>query len=147
MEYRVGDLVLLTKKRQGLIRYVGKTDFDGGEETWFGIELLGGSIGHMDGQLDGKRYFETRKDGGVLILINKILRKLNRNELIYKSDKKNESNSKKSKHQMGNHKTDALLNVTSRNSSTKTKKSRVQTNKPVNVHRRKKSKSVTQLER
>ena len=75
-EYQVGDLVILTKNRQGLIRFIGHVDFDGGGEIWFGIELLGGSIGDIDGSIHGKRYFVTREDGGILVLESKIVLKI-----------------------------------------------------------------------
>ena len=89
--YQVGDLVILTQSRQGLVRFIGHVDFDGGEELWFGVELLGGSIGHIDGSIHGKIYFITRENGGILVLETKILRRMTIKDLAYSSSSNNQS--------------------------------------------------------
>jgi len=76
-------LVILSKERQGLIRYAGKVEFDGYDGYWYGVELLGGAIGYHDGSFGGKRYFTTRADGGIFILPDKIVRKMILTDLLY----------------------------------------------------------------
>jgi len=99
IERREGELrevskkIILSKERQGLIRYAGKVEFDGYDGNWYGIELLGGSIGYHDGCFGGKRYFTTRSDGGIFVLSDKIIRKMVLTDLLYLSDYDNNNNS------------------------------------------------------
>ena len=84
--YAVGDLVLLPRKRQGLVRYYGRVEFDDGESEWFGVELLGRSMGNTDGVMQGVRYFEAKENCGIFVLPDKILRKLTLADLSYASE-------------------------------------------------------------
>lgn len=74
--YKIGDLVLLTRERQALIRYHGIVEFDNGEEDWYGVELLGLSYGNTDGTVNNVTYFQTKEDCGLFILPTKVIRKL-----------------------------------------------------------------------
>ena len=55
LPYKVGDAVLLSREREGIIRYIGNVHFSKG--IWCGIELVGGSLGTNDGKMEGRRYF------------------------------------------------------------------------------------------
>ncbi len=57
-KYRVGDLVLLSREREGEVRFVGETEL--GEGIWYGIELTDGqSVGVHNGTVKGVQYFEV----------------------------------------------------------------------------------------
>ena len=58
-QYKLGDLVCLTKNRRGLIRYIGEVDYDSGK--FYGIELLGESSGrgYHNGTVHSKEYFKV----------------------------------------------------------------------------------------
>ena len=56
--YCVGDLVIVHKNKQGLIRYIGQLYND--TNIWYGIELIGGNKGYHDGSFQGQRYFTVK---------------------------------------------------------------------------------------
>lgn len=65
------DVVVLTDKRVGLVKYIGPTDFKPGE--WFGV-ALSSPTGKHDGTIGGKTYFRTKPQHGVFVLRDKIFR-------------------------------------------------------------------------
>ena len=56
--YKVGDEVVLSKDRDGIIRFIGSTHFTKG--TVYGIQLSDRCTGKHDGAIDGVRYFQVR---------------------------------------------------------------------------------------
>ena len=54
-DYKIGDVILFNKSKQGLIRYIGPLHNDSNQ--WYGIEVIGGSKGFHDGTFQGHKYF------------------------------------------------------------------------------------------
>jgi len=73
MKLALEDKVELHGAREGIIRYIGETDFSNG--VIYGLELVGGTLGDNSGVVDGKRYFETKEKRGVFIKGSEIRRK------------------------------------------------------------------------
>merc|ERR1719295_577647 len=88
-EYIVGDEVVLTKNREGFIRFKG--ELPGKEGIFYGIELTEGTEqGKNSGEFKGKSYFSCAEPGtGTFISEKYIVLKLN--------DKPNKSPKKKKK--------------------------------------------------
>ena len=53
--YRIGELVILQRNKQGLIRYIGELHND--TTIWYGIEMIGGNKGYHNGSFQGTKYF------------------------------------------------------------------------------------------
>jgi len=73
MKLELEDKVELHGAREGIIRYIGETEFSNG--VIYGLELVGGTLGDNSGVVDGKRYFETKEMRGVFIKGSDIRRK------------------------------------------------------------------------
>eukprot|EP01083_Nonionella_stella_P273371 927274_1 len=73
MDYKIGDHVILTQDREGIIRYVGNVEFTSG--IMFGIELKEGALGKHDGEVHNKRYFTAPKQRGIFVKPSRIRRK------------------------------------------------------------------------
>ncbi|XP_053208559.1 CAP-Gly domain-containing linker protein 3-like isoform X2 [Panonychus citri] len=67
----VGDRVILTDKRIGVVRFVGETSFASG--IWYGIELSK-AIGKNDGSVEGVKYFDCKPLHGLFVPPGRILR-------------------------------------------------------------------------
>eukprot|EP01083_Nonionella_stella_P317469 1156157_1 len=74
LSINVGDHVLLTVDREGIVLYIGEVHFARG--IWFGIELMNGSVGTHDGIIGNKRYFHTSPGRGLFVQGSKIRRKM-----------------------------------------------------------------------
>jgi len=72
--YRIGDLVLLSRDREGVIKYVGYVNFS--DKIHCGIELCEGTVGNTDGEKNGHRYFACASNRGVLIPLKQIRRRV-----------------------------------------------------------------------
>ena len=59
--YSIGDLVILQRSKQGLIRYIGELNND--NHIWYGIEMIGGNKGYHDGSFQGIKYFTVMSTG------------------------------------------------------------------------------------
>ncbi|XP_067684730.1 CAP-Gly domain-containing linker protein 1-like isoform X2 [Haliotis asinina] len=68
---KVGDRVIVSGSKCGILRYVGQTDFAKGE--WAGVEL-DDPQGKNDGAVAGKRYFDCRPNFGLFAPIHKVAR-------------------------------------------------------------------------
>eukprot|EP01083_Nonionella_stella_P217637 781237_1 len=62
---QIGDAILLTNNRRGIVRYHGKTRFGSG--YWFGIELTDCTITRHNGMVLNKRYFLCPSNKGLFI--------------------------------------------------------------------------------
>ena len=70
----IGDMVLLTENREGIIQYIGKINLGKKDDTiWIGVELSE-PIGKFDGKINGIRYFKTKKNCACFIKITKIVK-------------------------------------------------------------------------
>jgi len=74
-KYAVEDNIALTKDRSGVIRYKGEVP-ELGEGIWYGVELTDGSMGHNDGAVKGKRYFQTEGKRAIFVQTDKIRGKM-----------------------------------------------------------------------
>lgn len=72
-ELAVGDRVMLTDRRKGMVRFSGETSFSPGQ--WFGIELEK-PFGKNDGSVNGVRYFQCPPNHGLFATGSRILRVL-----------------------------------------------------------------------
>eukprot|EP00485_Elphidium_margaritaceum_P006506 CAMPEP_0202687082 /NCGR_PEP_ID=MMETSP1385-20130828/2778_1 /ASSEMBLY_ACC=CAM_ASM_000861 /TAXON_ID=933848 /ORGANISM="Elphidium margaritaceum" /LENGTH=407 /DNA_ID=CAMNT_0049341801 /DNA_START=30 /DNA_END=1253 /DNA_ORIENTATION=+ len=81
-KWRVGDEVLISKDRTGLLRYIGKVpELDGDDQMiWYGLELTSGTLGQNDGMIKGKRYFKTTGKRGMFVPESKLRRRLSRKD-------------------------------------------------------------------
>ena len=62
--FEIGDLVQLTKKRQGIIKFVGQLhNRDAGDGVWYGIELTDDNKGDNNGNMGKTQYFECKTAG------------------------------------------------------------------------------------
>eukprot|EP01083_Nonionella_stella_P277907 944933_1 len=76
--YKINDAVLLSREREGIIRYIGNVHFSNG--IWCGIELIGGSVGTNDGKIQGRRYFTCPRNRGLFCKIGKVRRKFRKKD-------------------------------------------------------------------
>ena len=67
--FRIGDRVFVNKRRQGVLRFFGKTEFQSG--LWAGVEL-DESVGKNDGSLGNYRYFACKANFGVFCAASKL---------------------------------------------------------------------------
>eukprot|EP01084_Bolivina_argentea_P162392 282630_1 len=72
-KYQIDDYVLLTKKRKGIIRFIGNVEFTKGK--LYGIELLN-KLGKHDGMKNNIRYFHTADKRAVFVRENIIKNKI-----------------------------------------------------------------------
>eukprot|EP01084_Bolivina_argentea_P112833 201192_1 len=72
--YKLGDLVILNKNKQGLIRYIG--EIYGDAHIWYGIELIGGYKGFHNGTFQGQKYFACGIHQGIFVKKHQIVRKM-----------------------------------------------------------------------
>lgn len=79
-KWLIGDEVLISKDRTGVLRYIGKVPEMGDDNIWYGLELTSGTIGQHDGSIKGKRYFQTNGKRGMFIPERKLRRRLNRKD-------------------------------------------------------------------
>jgi len=73
--FNVGDEVVLTKDRMGIIRFKGRVP-EMGFGIFYGVELTDGSVGHNDGQIKGVRYFQTEEKRAMFVGHEKFRRKM-----------------------------------------------------------------------
>ena len=66
---KVGDRVLVSGTKRGVLRYLGTTDFAAGQ--WAGIEL-DKAEGKNDGKVQGKRYFTCPANHGLFSPVHKL---------------------------------------------------------------------------
>ncbi|RDD45439.1 CAP-Gly domain-containing linker protein 3 [Trichoplax sp. H2] len=71
---RIGDRVIASDDKPGVVRFVGKTKFASG--TWIGIEL-DEELGKNDGSTAGVRYFTCKPRHGVFLPPSKVMKDLN----------------------------------------------------------------------
>jgi len=76
----VGDLVIVQKNKQGLIRYIGELHYD--TNIWYGIELIGGAKGFHDGSFQGHKYFTCGHNQGVFVKKPQIVRRMGTNDYV-----------------------------------------------------------------
>ncbi|VDN06129.1 unnamed protein product [Thelazia callipaeda] len=67
----IGDRVLVSGGKYGILRFLGETDFK--EGIWAGIEL-DQPVGKNDGSVQGKRYFTCRPPYGLFAAASKVVR-------------------------------------------------------------------------
>ena len=79
-KWMVGDEVLISKDRTGILKYIGKVPEMGDDKIWYGLELTSGTMGQHDGSIKGKRYFQTNGKRGMFIPEHKLRRRLNRKD-------------------------------------------------------------------
>eukprot|EP01083_Nonionella_stella_P071069 190647_1 len=79
-KWQVGDEVLISKDRSGILHYIGKVPEMGNDDIWYGIELTSGTLGQNDGSIKGKRYFQAQGKRGMFIPEKKLRRRLNRKD-------------------------------------------------------------------
>lgn len=77
-DLKVGDYVLLTKERAGLIKWIGDVHYDEGKH--FGVELIG-SLGKHSGTWRGKKYFECAEMRGMLVKMDRVRKKLTKRDI------------------------------------------------------------------
>ena len=88
--YELGDLVLLSKKRQGIIKYIGQLHNKDG--VFYGIELTGKHKGENNGNVGKHQYFECDEKGkGIFVKPKKLV------QILAKSSKKHKHSHSKSK--------------------------------------------------
>merc|ERR1719334_1830427 len=79
-KWRVGDEVLISKDRTGILKYIGPVPEMGDDPVYYGLELTSGTIGQNDGAIKGRRYFYTDPKRGMFIPERKLRRRLNRKD-------------------------------------------------------------------
>ncbi|XP_056391212.1 protein lava lamp isoform X2 [Hyla sarda] len=70
-ELKLGDRVLVSGSKAGVIRFMGETDFAKGE--WCGVEL-DEPLGKNDGAVAGTRYFQCQPKYGLFAPVHKVTR-------------------------------------------------------------------------
>ncbi|XP_075033980.1 CAP-Gly domain-containing linker protein 1 isoform X1 [Mixophyes fleayi] len=70
-ELKLGDRVLVSGSKAGVIRFLGQTDFAKGE--WCGVEL-DEPLGKNDGAVAGTRYFQCQSKYGLFAPVHKVTR-------------------------------------------------------------------------
>ena len=84
------DSVILKKKREGIIHYIGKVK--GKKGIWFGIEITNNKLGKHNGTSDdGIQYFKCRSHKGIFVLLKDILRKSGQKKVKKSKHKRTES--------------------------------------------------------
>ncbi|KAK6192677.1 hypothetical protein SNE40_004109 [Patella caerulea] len=68
---KIGDRVLVSGSKTGVLRFVGETEFAKGE--WAGVEL-DEQMGKNDGAVAGKRYFECKPMFGLFAPVHKVMK-------------------------------------------------------------------------
>nr|KAG5686097.1 hypothetical protein BaRGS_021349 [Batillaria attramentaria] len=68
---KIGDRVLVSGSKPGVLKYVGETDFAKG--VWAGVEL-DEALGKNDGAVAGKRYFDCKALHGLFAPVHKVTR-------------------------------------------------------------------------
>ncbi|XP_065196059.1 CAP-Gly domain-containing linker protein 3-like [Sycon ciliatum] len=68
-DFQVGDSVLVSGKKAGVVRFIGETDFAQG--VWYGIQLEKGD-GKNDGSVGGTRYFSCKPNHGIFAPLFKL---------------------------------------------------------------------------
>jgi len=64
-EIKLGDTIVDTKKRKGIVRYIGGSEYVG---VWYGVDLLTrGDVGTCDGYVDGKFLWDPPLNKGEII--------------------------------------------------------------------------------
>eukprot|EP01084_Bolivina_argentea_P000479 897_1 len=72
--YMIDDRLVLRKKREGILHYIGKVADKKG--IWFGIELTSSKqFGKHNGTMDGIQYFKCKSHKGIFVQAKDILRK------------------------------------------------------------------------
>ena len=72
--YMLKDKVALKKKREGIIKYIGRVkDLKG---IWFGIEITNAQLGKHNGTKDKIEYFKAKSHKGVFVQSKDIKKKL-----------------------------------------------------------------------
>ena len=72
--YELNDKVALKKKREGVIKYIGRVKDK--KSYWFGIEITNTQLGKHNGTLDGVEYFKAKSHKGVFVQSKDIKKKL-----------------------------------------------------------------------
>ena len=67
--FKIGDRVLVNKRRHGVLRFFGKTEFQSG--LWAGVEL-DESAGRNDGSVGNYRYFACKANFGIFCATSKL---------------------------------------------------------------------------
>ena len=75
----IGDYVLLTNNRYGLVQYHGKTRFSIG--YWYGIELIDATITRHNGMVLNKRYFTCPANKGLFVRRECIIKIIEENKV------------------------------------------------------------------
>lgn len=70
--FQVGDNVMVAGQKNGVVRFIGKTQF--AEGFWLGIELQQ-AVGKNDGSVAGVRYFDCKPSHGVFAPPSKVTKK------------------------------------------------------------------------
>ncbi|KAK7088112.1 hypothetical protein V1264_022072 [Littorina saxatilis] len=68
---KIGDRVLVSGSKAGVLKYVGETEFAKG--SWAGVEL-DDALGKNDGAVAGKRYFDCKAMHGLFAPVHKVTR-------------------------------------------------------------------------
>eukprot|EP01084_Bolivina_argentea_P125361 222128_1 len=80
-KWMIGDEVLISKDRIGILKYIGRVPETGDDKSiFYGIELASGTLGQNDGMLKGKRYFQAKGKRGMFIPEHKLRRRLSRKD-------------------------------------------------------------------
>ncbi|ETO19765.1 hypothetical protein RFI_17467, partial [Reticulomyxa filosa] len=74
--YDIGDHVLLSKDREGVVKYIGIVPSISEETLQYGIELMAGNIGEHNGTYEGKYYFLGNEQRCVFVDSEQLRRKL-----------------------------------------------------------------------
>ena len=67
--FKIGDRVCVDKRRQGVLRFFGRTEFQSG--LWAGVEL-DESAGRNDGSVGNYRYFSCKPNFGIFCAASKL---------------------------------------------------------------------------
>jgi len=76
-DINVGNYILLTKERAGVVKYKGSVDY--AEGTHFGVELIG-SMGKHSGTVRKKHYFDCEKGRGMMVKMDRVRKLLEESE-------------------------------------------------------------------
>ncbi|ETO19455.1 hypothetical protein RFI_17774, partial [Reticulomyxa filosa] len=74
--YELGDRVLLSKDREGIVKYIGIVSGISESTLQYGIELIAGSLGEHNGTYQGKNYFQGTDQRCIFVDHNNIRRKM-----------------------------------------------------------------------
>lgn len=95
---KVGDRVLVSGTKLGILRFVGATEFAKGE--WAGVEL-DDEMGKNDGAVAGTRYFQCRPKYGLFAPVHKVAKVHTQSSSLVESARSRRSNSSSSLSSMG----------------------------------------------